>query len=152
MARNGGARAGAGRPMGSLGRKSVEILSEAASAGVTPVEFMLQIMRSSGSDAEPSAWSDADRKWAAEKAAPYIHGRPAPIAHKIKMDLPDTGTAAGVVSALARVSQAVSGGEIAPSEAASLVSIIDAQRKAIETGDLIERIERLEAANTAVRQ
>ena len=137
--------------MGSMNQKSVEILAEAASAGVTPVEFMLQIMRSASGDAS-TLWTDADRKWAAEKAAPYIHGRPAPIAHKIKIDLPDTGTPAGVVSALARVSQAVSGGEIAPSEAASLVSIIDAQRKAIETGDLLERIERLEAANTEVRK
>jgi len=49
----------------------------------------------------------------------------------------------GVVSGVLR---AVGNGEISPSEAQSVVAIIEAQRKAIETADLLKRIEDLEAA------
>jgi len=39
-------------------------------------------------------------------------------------------------------------GQIAPAEAQSLSALIEAQRKAIETGELLERLEKLEAIQT----
>ncbi|WP_051645075.1 hypothetical protein [Labrenzia sp. DG1229] len=138
MPKTGGARAGAGRPPGVTNKKSAEILAEAVRQGVTPVEYMLSIMRNETADAK-------DRAWAAEKAAPYIHARPAPMANRIEIDLPDTSTIDGIKDAMAAITKAVSAGKIAPSEAQGAVSILEAQRKAIETGEILERLEKLEA-------
>jgi hypothetical protein len=90
---------------------------------------------------------NADEKvriWGAERAAPFIHPRPAPVARSIEIALPDTSTAEGIKAALATITQAVATGKISPSEAQSLSAIIEAQRKAIETDELLSRIEKLE--------
>ncbi|WP_434053895.1 MAG: hypothetical protein RDA78_03030 [Roseibium sp.] len=139
MPKTGGARAGAGRPPGATNKKSAEILAGAVKQGVTPVEYMLSVMRDKSAEAK-------DRAWAAEKAAPYIHARPAPMANRIEIKLPDTSTIDGIKDALAAVTKAVSAGEVAPSEAQGVVSILEAQRKAIETGEVLERLEALEAS------
>lgn len=138
MAKVGGARMGAGRPKGALNKKHSELLASAAEAGLTPIEYMLSVMRDEKADTK-------DRAWAAEKAAPYIHPRPSPIANRIEIELPDTSTIEGVTQAMAAITKAVSSGAIAPTEAQGVVSIIEAQRKAIETGDLLRRLEALEA-------
>lgn len=65
MAKAGGVRPGAGRPKGSLSQRHVELLAGAVSEGVTPVEYMLSIMRNDEEEEKSLAW-------AAEKAAPYI--------------------------------------------------------------------------------
>ena len=117
----------------------MEILSGAASEGVKPVEYMLSIMRDDNADGKA-------RAWAAEKAAPFIHPRPAPIARSIQMDLPDTATVEGIKAALIKITLAAASGQIAPSEAQSQSALIEAQRKAIETHELVQRIESLEAA------
>jgi len=140
----GGARAGAGRPKNSVSQRHVEMLAQAAEAGQSPVEYMLAIMRD----------EDADQKrrdWAAEKVAPYFHPRPAPIARTIEIDLPDTSTMEGVTQALAVVTQAVATGEMAPAEGQSLIAIIEAQRKAIDIRELMERLERLEQSPSGAR-
>lgn len=139
MAKTGGARPGSGRPKGSLSTRHAEILSGAASEGVTPVEYMLSIMRDENADGK-------SRAWAAEKAAPFIHPRPAPIARSIQIALPDTATVEGIKAALMTITLAAASGQIAPSEAQSLCALIEAQRKVIETHELLQRIERLEAA------
>jgi hypothetical protein len=71
MAR-GGKRQGAGRPKGSKGTKAKitdSILREAAKSGVTPLEYMLGVMREM-KDTDPDR---ADRM--AIAAAPYMHAR-----------------------------------------------------------------------------
>ncbi len=138
MAKTGGARQGAGRPAGSINRRSVEILAAVAD-GMSPIEYMLNIMRNEAADAD-------SRAWAAEKAAPYFHPKPAPMPRLVTLDLPKTDTAEGVRSALARVVEATAAGQIAPAEAQSIVAIIDAQRKAIETVDFRDRLEAVELA------
>lgn len=138
MAKTGGARAGAGRRVGSVSQRSVDAVSDAAAAGLLPVEYMLSIMRDE--DADPK-----ERAWAAEKASPYIHPRPAPIQRRVGIDLPDTSTAEGISRALAKLTQAAASGDIAPSEAQSFAVLIEAQRKAIETGEIMKRLEALEA-------
>lgn len=138
MAKTGGRRAGAGRPAGTLNRRSVEILAKVAD-GLSPIEYMLEIMR------DPDAAPDA-RAWAAEKAAPFFHPKPAPMPRFVTLALPATDTAEGVKAALARIVAATAAGDIAPAEAQSLVAVIEAQRKAIETADILDRLEALEEA------
>lgn len=69
MAR-GGARTGSGRKKGAATQRTREIADRAASEGVTPLEVMIQAMR--------SAYDAGELREAAsiaEKAAPYMHPR-----------------------------------------------------------------------------
>lgn len=54
------------------------MLAIAISEGMTPVEYMLAIPRDESAD-------DRSRAWAAEKAAPFIQPRPAPVTRPISM-------------------------------------------------------------------
>lgn len=65
---HGGKRSGAGRKAGAATKRTREVADKAADGGITPLEYMLQVLRND--DAMP-----ADRQWAAEKAAPYMHAR-----------------------------------------------------------------------------
>ena len=67
MAR-GGARPGAGRKRGSAEAKTRAVANKAAELGVTPLEYMLNVLRDEKAD-------DQTKRWAAEKAAPYVHPR-----------------------------------------------------------------------------
>lgn len=73
----GGKRDGAGRKTGSASTKTREIADQAAAEGITPLEFMLEIMRKEelGPDADPGQVlaHQAMRFEAAKAAAPYIH-------------------------------------------------------------------------------
>ncbi|WP_425419620.1 hypothetical protein [Oricola indica] len=137
MAKQGGARPGAGRKKGSPNVKSAEVIASAMEAGITPVEYMLGIMRDETKDAK-------DRAWAAEKAAPFVHPRPAPVPRTVEIDLPDIATTEGIKQAIAQIAAEVAAGNLAPTEAQSLVAIINAQKDAITTGEILERLERLE--------
>ena len=70
----GGKREGAGRPKGSASRKTREVADKAANEGLTPLEYMLKVLRDKES-------SDDDKRWAAERAAPYIHPRLTAVDH-----------------------------------------------------------------------
>jgi len=77
----GGARPGAGRRPGGRNRKQAAIASAAADKGVSPVEFLLSVMR----DEEQSM---AMRTDAAKSVAPYLHPRLAAVEHSGKVVLP----------------------------------------------------------------
>lgn len=80
----GGARKGSGRKAGSATKRTREIADKAAEDGVTPLEFMLAIMRTEPGDIEdPRLLVDhqAMRFEAAKAAAPYIHPRLAAVEH-----------------------------------------------------------------------
>jgi hypothetical protein len=64
----GGARPGAGRKPGSPNKKTAEVQAAVAAAGITPLEYMLSVMRASETDPR-------DRLVAAQAAAPYIHAK-----------------------------------------------------------------------------
>ncbi len=64
----GGKREGAGRKAGVPNKKTAEVQAAVAASGITPLEFMLQIMRNPAN--EP-----ADRLDAAKSAAPYVHAK-----------------------------------------------------------------------------
>ena len=74
MAR-GGKREGAGRPSGAVTKRTREAAEKAAEEGLTPLDYMLTILRDETAD-------DKDRMWAAEKAAPYVHAKLASVEHK----------------------------------------------------------------------
>ena len=137
MAKVGGARIGAGRPKGSVNQRTVDMLADAATAGISPIEYMLRILRND--EADPK-----ERAWAAEKAAPYLHPRPAPVPRPIRIELPDTSTVDGIRAGLQSIARSIANGEIAPVDGQGLIAVVEAQRKAIETDDILARLAKLE--------
>jgi hypothetical protein len=79
----GGARKGAGRKLGSATKRTREIANGAAEAGLTPLEYMLEVMRRDSDHEDPKVQvsREALRFEAAKAAAPYIHPRLASIEH-----------------------------------------------------------------------
>lgn len=80
----GGKRDGAGRKKGSVTQATVyrqEMLAKAASEGLSPLEFMLNVLRNDGAKFE-------DRFEAAKAAAPYVHPRLAAVEHSGNQDKP----------------------------------------------------------------
>ncbi len=73
-----------------------------------------------------------DRIWPARKGA------------RLTFDLPAVETVDQLPEAVAAVTRQVAEGDISPDEGAAIVSLLDAQRKAIETNVLAERIAALE--------
>lgn len=57
-----------GRKKGTRNKASAAREKQIAESGLTPLDFMLGKLR--GKDS-----TDEDRKWAAEKAAPFVHPR-----------------------------------------------------------------------------
>lgn len=78
MAR-GGKRDGAGRPAGAVSEKTREVAEKAISEGLTPLDYMLTILRNEAADVK-------DRMWAAEKAAPYVHAKLANVDVNAKLE------------------------------------------------------------------
>lgn len=74
----GGKRSGAGRPNGAKTKRTSEVAKKAAAEGTTPLEYMLSVLRKEDA-------TDSDKRWAAEKAAPYIHPRLSSV--DVKADL-----------------------------------------------------------------
>ena len=73
----GGKRPGAGRKKGALSKRTQEIAAAVLADGVTPLEYMLNVMRTS---------SDPKRKDAmAIAAASYIHPRLSAIEANVKV-------------------------------------------------------------------
>lgn len=77
MTGHGGRRSGSGRPKGAVTKKTREVAIRAKAEGITPLEYMLQVLRDGSADPK-------DRMWAAEKAAPYVHARLASVEHQGK--------------------------------------------------------------------
>lgn len=70
----GGAREGAGRKPGVPNRKTAELQAAVLASGISPLEYMLSVMRDPGQDYPI-------RLDAAKSAAPYIHPKLAAIEH-----------------------------------------------------------------------
>lgn len=85
--KNGGRRPGAGRKKGEANRRKQETARAAVEAGITPLEFMLRVMRTEApEDADPLAKQiHRDRQFeAAKAAAPYIHPRLTSVSADVK--------------------------------------------------------------------
>jgi hypothetical protein len=80
----GGKRVNAGRKVGAATKKTRLIAEKAMEEGITPLEFMLNVMRTEPGDIEDArllAAHEAMRFEAAKAAAPYIHPRLAAVEH-----------------------------------------------------------------------
>jgi hypothetical protein len=108
-------------------------------SGKSPLEYLLEVMMDENAD-------EKRRDWAAEKAAAYLHPRPAPVPRTIKFTLPKLDGAQDIPAAIAAVLKAISEEQMSPAEGQSIVSVIESHRKAIETGEIVERLKVLEAA------
>lgn len=74
MAR-GGKRPGAGRKPSALTQKTREIAEQAIEGGITPLDYLLSVMRNEGLDMK-------ERVDAAKAAAPFVHPRLNAVDHK----------------------------------------------------------------------
>ena len=61
-------------------------------------------------------------------------------------DLPAVETAADVANALGAIAGAMAAGELTPDEAGAVAGVIEAKRRAIETVEHEERLQKLEEA------
>ena len=73
-----------------------------------------------------------------ERLAPAVKSR------AVNLALPAVETAPDILKAQAATVQAMAAGEITPDEAATVASVLEAKRRAIETVQLEERVMRLE--------
>jgi len=73
-----------------------------------------------------------------DRIAPPRKGR------AVEFELPPVETAADVCNAQAAIISAVATGRLSPEEAASIATLLDASRKAIELSDLEQRLAQLE--------
>lgn len=74
MAQRGGKRPGAGRTKGSQNKNTLARKKRIEESGLSPLDYMLGVLRN---EKAPKA----QRMWAAEKAAPYVHPRLAAVEH-----------------------------------------------------------------------
>jgi hypothetical protein len=81
----------------------------------------------------------------------FLLGRLLPRERVVKLDLPHMDFADDAVEALGAVMQAVCEGEISPSEGAAVATLINSYTKAIDTADLVKRMDALEAKVLGVR-
>lgn len=77
---HGGKRPGSGRPKGAATKKTREIADTAAAQGITPLEYLLSIVRNEGLERPV-------RLDAAKAAAPYVHPRLASVEQKGDLSL-----------------------------------------------------------------
>ncbi len=68
----GGARPGAGRKPGQTTKLNDEARRKALAGGISPLDYLLQVMRDEEAEAKR-------RDWAAAAAAPYVHARRASV-------------------------------------------------------------------------
>jgi len=80
MAR-GGSRSGAGRKAGSINKVSARKRAEIEASGLTPLDYMLTVMRSEEAPADR-------RDEMAKAAAPYVHPKLAAVEHSGKGGAP----------------------------------------------------------------
>ena len=74
-----------------------------------------------------------------ERILPARKDRPVPIS------LPPITNPADAVTVLAAITTAVSDGDITPMEASELSKVVDSYTRAVETRDIVARLDRLEA-------
>lgn len=124
-----GQERGPGRPPGSR-NKSTLWLEELGREGT---ERLVRVVQEQAEQGDMRAASIIlSRTW------PHQRGR------RVTLDLPPVETAGGLVHAQATVIAAMARGELTPDEAASVASVLETQRRAIETLDHEQRLQALE--------
>jgi hypothetical protein len=122
-----------GRPAGSKHRSTV-LAEKLMQADATAIVGMVLTLAKAGDLTACRIVID--------RLIPPVKERPLSIA------LPATDTADGIAQAQGDVLQAVALGDLLPSEGAALSALLEARRKAIETNDLMRRLDALEGKAT----
>lgn len=81
----------------------------------------------------------ASQKMILDRIEPPRKGRAAPFA------LPSIATTSDILTALARITASMAAGQLSPAEAVEIASVVELQRRAIETQELETRLNALEA-------
>lgn len=151
MATNGGKRPGAGRRKGGKNRATLEREAAVAASGATPLDVLIQAMRSFLVLADryannPKKFEHYTRAAAdmAQRVAPLVHPRVTAPTSRPVFKLPVLMTAADIVQAQAAIAAAMSSGELSPAEATDVANVVELQRKAIETAVIETRLVQLE--------
>jgi hypothetical protein len=127
-----------GRKPGTPNKRTAEFQTRIRASGTTPLDYMLNVLRSEESNS-------LDKAWAAQHAAPYCHPRLASIERAIQIELPPTDTAENVGKALSVIAQCVASGALTTGEGRNLASLLETRLRSIEIIDLEQRIATLEA-------
>ena len=130
-----------GRKAGILNKATAEIRSLAREHGPAAIAELARLAK--------EAQSEPARISACNALLERAYGR-SQASQPIEIDLPDSSTLDGITMALTSIVKATAAGELTPAEAHSLSSVIETQRKVIETAELENRIKLLEKA-AAVR-
>ena len=75
----------------------------------------------------------------------FLLGRILPRDRRVKLDLPRLEFADDAVTALGEIVEAIAAGEITPSEAAAVATLVDVQRRAIDQAEIERRLAAIEA-------
>jgi len=126
----------AGRPPGARHAALVALDTIGAEAGN---DIMVAVVNAAKGGDMTAAAILLRRIW------PERRGRP------VQMDLPPITKPSDIVVALGAVAGAVAAGELSPEEGAAAAGILEAQRRAVETMDMEQRIAALEQTNGTPR-
>ncbi len=118
-----------GRPPGARSRKLVALddLGEQSAEAI-----LIATIDGAKSGDTSAARAILDRVWPARKGA------------RVAFDLPEMARAGDLAAAVAGINRQVASGLLSLEEGALVVALLDAQRKALETGELVARIAALE--------
>ena len=128
-----GNKASKGRPEGS--RNKASLMAEKLMEGDAEAVIKTVVERAKGGDIQAA-------RLILDRIVPVRKGRP------VQIQLPDMAGAGDVVNALSATLKAVSEGDLTPDEAQALAHLLEVHRRAIETTDLEDRIEKLERAKS----
>ena len=120
----------AGKPRGARSKAVVALDALGREAGA---ELVQNVIRAALRGDMAAMKIVLDRIWPARRGAP------------VAINLPVIHTAGDLVAAMAAVADAAASGELTPEEGETFTKLIEANRRAIETADLAQRIEALEA-------
>lgn len=124
----------AGKKKGTRSRKTVLIETLLANIDVAAILAKMEKKAKAG--------SETAAKLLLDRVAPVRRGSP------VRFPLPSIKTTADVVSALAAVTAAMASGHLSPAEAVEVASVVELQRRAIETQEIEVRLHALEARFT----
>ena len=125
-----GNRASPGRPQGS--RNSATLMAEKLMQD--GIDNIVKTVMEAAAQGDMTA-----ARLVLERVVPVRRGRP------VNLTLGPIETADGVSKAVSATVQAMADGELTPDEAATVTGVLEAKRKVIETGELEERLTRIEA-------
>lgn len=126
-----------GRKPGVPNRATAEIRTLAREHGPAAIQELARLAK--------EAQSEQARISACNALLDRAYGR-SQASQLIALDLPEVSTVEAITQSLTVIVSATATGKLTPAEAHSLSSVIEMQRKAIETAELEDRIRRLEQA------